>query len=277
MKGHWCCLEDQAHSVQPICVSLADLDNTMKSVGYACLVCLASAEDSTSMLQTGSHQALLDRASQSTINNVIAEFLSLPIERRQALLKLADTKEPDAVLANWLSLPVQQRNELIELARSGSVEGSTQMKGKKKTTCSDQLDKEFGDESSEKLKECKKTGRFKEQTNAGVITLAKGDDWDWIDDDKDLSKCDDAGDVMDWCFSHCYEKLEEIHENVKDTLDTREKFCKVKLFGDVGGNLAAEWSVGDSAISTALNTICGDPAGTSFGKAVITNWCTDDE
>lgn len=252
----------------------------MKSFVLAAMGCVAAADDSTSMLQTGSHQALLDRASQSTINNVIAEFLSLPMERRQALLKLADTNKPDAALAEWLSLPVQQRNELIELARSGSVEGSTQMKGKKKTTCTDQLNKKV-DSDVKKYAFCKKDELFEdsEDDKAATPALAKGTKLQDALDSEELSKCEDVKDVFDWCMEACYEVLDTAYDAEKQNAETKEDFCKRVFFGGKSTwnsdefALANAWTSSTGPAKKAVATACPKD-GTSGQTVAFHSWCT---
>lgn len=257
----------------------------MKSSVLAVMACVAAADDSTSMLQTGSHQALLDRASQSTINNVIAEFLSLPVERRQALLKLADTNKPDAVLANWLSLPVQQRNELIELARSGSVEGSTQMKGKKKKkdedTCTDQLNDKV-DSDAKKAIFCKKADFFKHDgTTDAKAVLVAGDKFQQIlDDEEDLDECDGVKDVFDWCMEPCFEALDDFYENHPGNANDKEEFCRIQFFsGNNNQNNANlfpdNWQLAQTYVNNAqslVDKVC-PPDGSQGQMVAFTTWC----
>lgn len=253
----------------------------MKSFVSVAVGCVAAADDSTSMLQTGSHQALLDRASQSTINNVIAEFLSLPVERRQALLKLADTNEPDASLAEWLSLPVQQRNELIELARSGSVEGSTQMKGKKKKTCTDQLNDKV-DSEVKKFAFCKKDGLFGDgaDDDAAVSSLVAGAKLQDALDDEGLTKCDDVQDVFDWCMEACYEKLDGAFEGgLREGEEDKEPFCRRLFFGDSEAMSSGSFALGsawsESAAKDLVAKVC-PPEGSKGQKVAFHSWCTTD-
>lgn len=114
----------------------------MRSVVFTMLNCVA-ADDATSMLQHASSQALLDRSAQSTVNNIVAEFLSMPMERRKQLLRLAGN--PDMMPADWLSLPVEKRQALIQVAMNGSldkaaVEKASGGKNKKKKDSDDDDD-----------------------------------------------------------------------------------------------------------------------------------------
>lgn len=100
----------------------------------ALLVAVAAADDSFSVLQNAK---IRERASHPMFDNVIAEFLSLPAERRQALIHLVD--EDSDLLQRWLSIPMNRRLELIQLSRLGSssvdstaVEKAGQSKSKRR-------------------------------------------------------------------------------------------------------------------------------------------------
>merc|ERR1712226_235277 len=101
-----------------------------------------------------------------------------------------------------------QRNELVELARSGSVEGSTQMKGKKKkdATCKGQLIEKFGGTDVKILEACDTMGflgfHFSSRAPVNNITSL-------VDLQKDCDACATEEDVEEYCSGPCHKYLDD--------------------------------------------------------------------